>query len=733
MAKIELPLLPKHSQTESANAFPRKTSVYSAHIRDDGVEQPLIDHLTGTADLAGLFAAEFGEQNLARAIALAHDIGKYSYEFQQRLRGSKNKVNHSTAGAIVLSGKLGENVVGALAAYCVMGHHGGLPDGGSRSQPAVGTLYCRLKDRDLPDYSNYADELELPAGIQPASWKPDKNNCGFSLAFFTRMLFSALVDADWLDTEKFMTNGAIARGGFESIRTLRDKLSLQIRQFDDPAREIDSKRNELLHFCISRAQDPRGLFSLTAPTGSGKTVSSMAFALNHAAAHNLSRVIYVVPYNTIIEQNAKIFEDIFGAENVIQHHSNIDYGDEDNRRFATENWDAPIIVTSNVQFFESLFANKPGACRKLHNIANSVIVFDEAQMLPLPHLLPCVAAIRELVANCCCTAVLATATQSGLDEYFEPLPVCEINPDPPGMYEFFRRVSFNPGHEFSDEELAKRLLGHEQVLCIVNTRKKAQELAVRLAGAVHLSTTMYPAHRSKVLSEIRKKLKEGKPCRVISTSLVEAGVDVDFPALYREKAGLDSIVQAAGRCNRENLNKACESFVYVFTFTGGNPPPRSILQNIAAYEHAARKHADIASLEAIKCYFEQLRYIITSSGLDKNEIVQRFNKGAGAFSFPFKKVAMEFNIIENNQKTIIIECRESERLCEELRHGIRTKQLMRRIQQYSVSLYPGDIRKLQELGQLETLDEELSILPKCFYSEDLGVTLAPDSGNAIFS
>ncbi len=730
MAEIKSSPFPEHPQMETATALSKKISAYSAHIRDDGAEQTLLEHLTGTAELASAFAAEFGEQELARAIALAHDIGKYSSEFQQRLRGSTIKVNHSTAGAIVISDTL-KNKVGLLAAYCVMGHHGGLPDGGSMSQPDVGTLHYRLKGDGLPDYSKFSDEVKLAAGLQPASWMPDQKNCGFSLAFFIRMLFSALVDADWLDTEKFMTNGAIARGEFESVQSLRDKLAQHIKQFGNPKREMDSKRNELLDACISRAQDPKGLFSLTAPTGSGKTLSSMAFALNHAAAHNMGRVIYVVPYNTIIEQNAKVFEDILGAENVVQHHSNIDYGDEDKRRFATENWDAPIIVTSNVQFFESLFANKPGACRKLHNIANSVIVFDEAQMLPLPHLLPCVAAIKELAANCRCTAVLATATQSGLDEYFEPLPIREINQDPPGMYEFFRRVSFSTGHDFSADELVERLSGHEQVLCIVNTRKKAQELAGRLAGSLHLSTTMYPAHRSKVLSEIRKKLKDGETCRVISTSLLEAGVDVDFPALYREKAGLDSIIQAAGRCNREGGNTLGESFVYVFMLAGENLQPNSIRQNIAAYEHAARKNTDIASLEAVKCYFEQLRYIISSSGLDKNEIVQQFNKGVGPFAFPFKKVAQEFNIIEKNHKTIIIGCDESEKLCRELRLGIRTRQLMRRIQQYSVSLYPGDIKKLQELGQLEALDDELSILAECFYDESLGVTLGPDSGNAI--
>lgn len=699
------------------------------HKRDDGTKQSILAHLTGTADYAERFASAFGESNCAKVIAFAHDIGKYSAEFQKRIKGANIEVDHSTAGARVLADNQ-NSPLGLLAAYCVMGHHGGLPDGGSKSQhqSLPGTLYYRLTDSNIPDYSSYLEEIELALPKQPKCWNPvrgiKKGNVGFSLSFFTRMLFSCLVDADWLDTEAFMRNNSVKRRNFESIDLLCDKLSEHLKGFDNPAKEINKRRTALRDDCIKAAKCKRGLFSLTAPTGSGKTKASLAFALNHAVKNKMEHVIYVVPYNTIIEQNAKVFEDILGAGNVVQHHSNIEYDDQDPRRFATENWDAPIIVTSNVQFFESLFANKPGKCRKLHNIANSVIVFDEAQMLPLPYLIPCVAAIGELVRNCNCSAVLTTATQSSLDEYFFPLIITEINSAPKQMYEDFRRVTYIIEDEpFLDERLVSELSNYNQVLCIVNTRKKAQEIASKIDHAYHLSTTMYPAHRAEILKEIRDKLENHKPCRVISTSLIEAGVDVDFPAIYREKAGLDSIIQAAGRCNRDAKNSPQASFAHVFTFESTNPPA-IIQQNIAAFEHTRQSNSDIASLQAIKCYFKQLRYIIGQEGLDRKNTVQQFNEGiCNAFSFPFKTAAEQFHLIEDDQRTIVVENDSSKTLCNLLRIGKPNRSELRQIQQFSINVYPRDFENLCKCSQLEVLDNGVAIINERFYDDKFGVSL----------
>jgi len=711
--------------------------MYIAHrCDDDGSEQSVLDHLFATADLAKCFAQAFGAAQLAEVIGLAHDIGKFSAEFQKRIRGADIRVDHATAGARVVTTDA-KSLPNLIAAYCIMGHHGGLPDGGSKSQPDIGTMYYRLQEGNLPDFSAYRDTVQLPTITPPHSWQPGKD-IGFSLAFLTRMLYSALVDADWLDTEAFMQHRTIKRGGFDSIAALHEKLMTSLDRFKTPTREIDKKRSELLRHCLDAALSPKGLFTLTAPTGSGKTISSLAFALRHAKTFGFQRVIYVVPYNTIIEQNARVFEDILGAENVVQHHSNIDYSDADptiadRRRFATENWDAPLIVTSNVQFFESLFANKSSACRKLHNIANSVIVFDEAQMIPLPCLLPCVAAIRELVVNCGCTAVLATATQSSLDDYFQPLSISEINTSHREMYDFFRRATFiTEAEPLTDDALVRRLSAQRQVLCIVNTREKAQRLAGMMDDALHLSTTMHPAHRSGVMAEIRHRLDKGAVCHVISTSLIEAGVDVDFPTLYREKAGLDSVIQAAGRCNREGREKdIAKALVYVFTLADSRPPA-SIQQNISAYEHAARDGTDIASLDAIRRYFEQLRYIIGQDGLDQQNAVQQLNDGMKrAFSFPFRSIAQDFHMIDQTQQTLVVECDESADLCQRLRSGERTRSLMRKLQQYSISLYAGKLNELLALGQATRLDDELHLLSTPFYSKKYGVALNPSGGDAI--
>ncbi len=707
---------------------------------DSRIEQSVLEHLNGTVSLARKFANSFCEADIAGSIAMAHDIGKYSADFQRHINGANIQVDHSTCGARDLWNICKQTPLGTIAAYCIAGHHGGLPDGGSKSQhqSETATLYYRLFDSDLPDYSSYSRDITLKCINTPKKWNPGKcpktDNVGFSLAFFTRMLFSCLVDADWLDTETFMKNGSIVRSGFDMICGLNDKLTEYLKRFDSPQRDIDKKRTALREDCIDAANNSRGLFSLTAPTGSGKTLASLAFALNHAVENNMERIIYVVPYNTIIEQNAKVFEDIFGADNVIQHHSNIEYDDQDPRRFATENWDAPVIVTSNVQFFESLFSNRPSKCRKLHSIANSVIVFDEAQMLPLPYLIPCVAAISELVKNCNCSAVLATATQSSLNDYFAPLQVQEINSNPLQMYEDFRRTTYKvEANAISNDQLITELSKYNQVLCIVNTRKKAQQITAQISGAYHLSTTMYPTHRTVVLNEIREKLKNGEPCRVVSTSLIEAGVDVDFPVLYREKAGLDSVIQAAGRCNREGKNQAAASTVHVFTFDA-DTPPTTIQQNIAAFEHAKQNNMDIASLQSVECYFKQLRYIIGQQGLDTKNVVQQFNNGmSNALSFPFRTVAEQFHLIENDQRVVVIENTVSKSPCCQLRVGVRNKDLLRQIQQYSVNLFQKDFYNLQQCGQLEVLDDGIAIMNESFYDKKYGVSLQPNCGSTLIA
>jgi len=372
------------------------------------------------------------------------------------------------------------------------------------------------------------------------------------------------VDADYLDTEEFICQGTKAqRDGYKTIGFLKVLFDEHINNMIAGSKETDvnSVRKEVLNNCRQAAESKPGLFSLTVPTGGGKTLSSVAFALDHILYNNKNdkglkkkRIIYVIPYTSIIEQTAKVLADIFGADNVVEHHSNLDPEKETERsRMASENWDAPIIVTTNVQFFESLFAAKPSRCRKLHNIVNSVVILDEAQLLPEKWLTPCVEAINQLATNYGATILLSTATQPALPGLMKPTEIIE---GVQVIYDRLKRTEINLPVDMdvlvSWEEMARKLQKHEQVLCILNTKRDCRELfALMPKGTVHLSTWMCGEHRSKVIAEIKTKLEQKQPIRVISTQLVEAGVDIDFPAVYRAFAGLSSIAQAAGRCNRE--------------------------------------------------------------------------------------------------------------------------------------------------------------------------------------
>ena len=347
---------------------------YLAHISEDGRKQTVEEHLNGTAELCAQFAAVFGAEEQGRLIGLAHDIGKNSAEFQQRLCGGK-AVDHSTAGALECA-KIGAD----WAAFCVAGHHGGLLDGGNKlDQAGEATLWGRLKKGMEGSIPKYSRGHSLPTLSQPQMWGHD----ALTDSFLIHMLYSCLVDADYLDTEFFMKDGNVERGKYDSLPVLLKRLEKYIEPWWEPTKELNQWRCEILKACLDGGDKSRGLYTLTVPTGGGKTVASLAFGLSHAVQHGMERVIYVIPYTSIIEQNADVFRSILGKENVVEHHSGVQYDpendiDRDGYRqvLASENWDAPIIVTTAVQFFESLYANRPSKCRKLHNIANSVIIFD---------------------------------------------------------------------------------------------------------------------------------------------------------------------------------------------------------------------------------------------------------------------------------------------------------------------------------------------------------------------
>ena len=710
---------------------------YLAHLAEDGREQTVLEHLQGTAALAGEFARPFGGEGQAELAGLAHDLGKYSAGFQRRLTGGP-RVDHATAGAFECI-KLGQ----PFAAFAVAGHHGGLPDGGGRGdEPDTGTFFGRMNRAlrgDLPDYSAWQSELSLPKPAAPDFLRRDRRTG----MFFTRMLFSCLVDADYTDTGKFMDTNAAGSGAAASIQQLYSRLRAYIAGWFPPEGELNVKRCAILEQCVREGERRTpGLYTLTVPTGGGKTVSSLAFALAQAKAQGMRRVIYVIPYTSIIEQTARTFRDILGPENVLEHHSGVlfdtDEGGEltsDALRLArsAETWDMPVVVTTAVQFFESLFSNRPSQCRKLHNLARSVIIFDEAQMLPLPYLRPCVWAVSQLLQYCGVSAVLCTATQPALApvfrEFARDLPMEELCPMDAEDWDAFRRVTFRRAGKLTWDELAGQLQEQNQVLCVVNTRKAAQEVFKKLAGEgnFHLSTLMCPAHRRAILDEVRRRLRDGRPCRVVSTSLIEAGVDVDFPAVYREEAGLDSILQAAGRCNREGKRRPEDSAVIIFR--GGEKPPRLFAISIGAGQAVLDRFRDIASREAVRAYFSELLDLKGPEAQDTQHIMRLMEDDF----FPFRTVSERFHLIDSPTVTVYIPFGEGASLAEQLRRGAYSRTLYRKLGQYGVSVYEQHLAALERAGALERLEEGSLILRDLsLYSEQTGLSQEAYNGKALF-
>lgn len=718
--------------------------IYYAHISEDGLRrQTVAEHLEGTAALCSAFAAAFGAEGDGELAGLTHDLGKCTEGFQKRLLENGPKVDHATAGAVACAAR------GQLcAAACVAGHHGGLRDMGNlrTDRPGDATCYGRLKKGIQERYLERCGDsgVTLPAAIRSAAPEGDR----LRESFWTRMLYSCLVDADFLDTEQFMS-GERGRGKYEDTPTLLARLQTYIEPWQTPTTELNRLRCEILNTCIEASCKPKGVYTLTVPTGGGKTVASLAFALHHAAVHGMMRVIYVIPYTSIIEQNAQVFRDILGDGNVLEHHSGVQLDPSDGaspeevrRGLAAENWDMPVVVTTAVQFFESMYANRPSKCRKLHSLADSVIIFDEAQMLPLPHLRPCTAAIASLAEQFRSTVVLCTATQPSLNDllhtYAPSCPVTELCPQTAALYGRFRRVTFRQAGTLTDEVLAEQLSEHEQVLCIVNSRKAAQRIYGKLPseGSFHLSTLMIPAQRQEWLQEIRQRLKDGLPCRVVSTSLIEAGVDVDFPAVYRELAGLDSVMQAAGRCNREGKRSADESVVTVFERT--EPPPMLFRTAVGAAREALAGGREIDAPETMDRYFRSLRSL-TGDALDKQGIIKAFEQGIEGCEQPLRTVAEQFHLIDQDTYTVYVPWGDGAELINRMRAGECSRELYRRLGRYAVSVYKQHFQVLDAAGALLTardvpvLDERSAILTDpTLYSKTMGLSMEPETGKANF-
>lgn len=711
--------------------------------------QLLQQHLENVADLAGQRARKFGAEKLGNLAGLTHDLGKYSLEFQLRLEGKGGKVDHSTAGAQELNRQF-PNSVGKALAYIVAGHHGGLPDG-NKGAPA--NLPERLSNGNLPDYSRFQTEIALPVlqnedlANMPAA--KEKSMTAFSFSFCIRMLYSCLVDADFLDTEAFMDpDRAKLRPTNISLDVLWGRLEQKVAELDECGRVnptvINRQRQKILNRCIQMADSKSGFFTLTVPTGGGKTYSSLAFGLKHAVQHHMDRIIYVIPYTSIIEQNAQVFREALetGASEsvVLEHHSNFDYpegsfGDwnpaEKVIRLASENWDMPIVVTTAVQFFESLYANKGSRCRKLHNIANSVVILDEAQMMPVEYMKPCLWALAELVLNYGVTVVLCTATQPAVQQLLPGgIRPVEIMENPEELQRLFKRVHPQYVGAMRDEEIVAAMAEHVQVLTIVNTRRHARLLFELLKGKTedgiyHLSARMCPVHRKSILTQIRQNLREGRPCRVVSTQLIEAGVDVDFPAVYRSAAGIDSVAQAAGRCNREG--KLAIGKVIIFDPEPHGMPSRGRFGEVAALTRSTARRLDeysgeLLSLHAIQDYFQNL-FTLEKEHLDEKKILAQIAEGKTDVAFPFATIAGEFQLIDSATVSLIIPWDEfSKKIVDQMAWHPFPATLVKSLQPYVVQVYQYELLALESEEVVKTVGEFIKILTdSSFYDDKFGL------------
>lgn len=720
---------------------------YIAHVRKDGdgwVTHPLDEHLREVARRAGLCAAQLHASDWATVAGLWHDFGKYAPAFQsmiQRESGYNPEAhietgprNHSTAGALYAVQKLG--FPGRILAYLIAGHHAGLPDWHG-DQNAGAALSVRLTQNE---HLGALPLAEIPADIlaPPAPAIPNIPGSREGAHLWLRMLFSCLVDADFLDTEAFMAQDKVAtRQQDVPVAQLLDRLDAHMVSYADaPRTPVNRVRADVLCQCRDKAALPPGLFSLTVPTGGGKTLASMAFALNHASAHGKRRVIYAIPYTSIIEQTANIYREIFG-DVVIEHHSSLDPDRETAKsRLATENWNARVIVTTNVQLFESLFAAKTSRCRKLHNLVNSVIVLDEAQTLPPELLQPCLDTLNLLTKHYGVTVVLCTATQPALTNvasFGRKLRglenVREIIDAPQALFDALPRVSVELPADFHAREdwdaIAAKIGAGDTALAIVNTRNDCRELWQRLSrmdgGAIHLSASMCGAHRAQRIADIRSRLDAGEPVRAVSTQLIEAGVDVDFPVVFRALAGLDSIAQAAGRCNREGRRESGRVVVFI-------PPKAAPPGQLRRAEQTTISLMDGTSLdplvpETFERYFRH--FYLSEANWDKHDMHGLLVQDAGHMEIQFRTAAERFRYVDDaDSQPILVWWDDSRSLIGKLGKDGPERWLMRKLQRYAVNL------PCRVVEQLQLADEVREVWPGIFaqnvdtlYHAHLGVVI----------
>lgn len=594
-----------------------------AHSKNEsGQSHLLLNHLKEVSDLAKEFAEPFCGGNIAALLGLLHDAGKAQVEFQSYLHGKISKGPHHAWVAATMAEKY--NLGMGPLALALSGHHTGL------QKPQVIRTYLRDKQKEsnfqkiekslkelLPNV-NAVEQQVLPPFISQSLRTPEERR---RFELFVRFMFSCLVDADFLDTEGHFSGKR--KSNFLSIQKMWRLLQGAQKEFDGKPGELNHYRKEIYEACINTSNLKPGFFRLTVPTGGGKTRSGLAFALKHANLHGLKRIIVAIPYTSIIEQTAEVYRNIFGPTGVLEHHSAIPVREDEETedeplRLAAENWDATLIVTTTLQLFESLFSNRPSRCRKVHNIASSVIVLDEIQTLPVELLEPTLDLLSELVQHYSVTVVFCTATQPAFEhglDFLEGLDnIREIIPEPGDFFKKLKRVRYHMIDEpLTLQQLAARVMGQgNQCLCIFNSKKDSlqfTEVLLKMSDCnedvFHLSTNLCGAHRREVLKEVRKIIKCKEPCFLVSTQVVEAGVDLDFPVVFRAIGPLDRIVQAAGRCNRED-DLPEGGNVYIFRLQEEHAP-RGIYKTASHYgEQFLENERDLNNPNTFREYFRGL-------------------------------------------------------------------------------------------------------------------------------
>lgn len=737
---------------------------FYAHSRErDGKTeyQTVKDHAIGVAELVKAFSEEWCDGTLAENLGLLHDIGKYQPSFQKRILGSELKVEHSNCGAKEWTAYC----LPDAAPYLLAGHHAGLPDIGARSDPKEKpTLRARLK-RNCEDYSVYKQEICLKllsenTDLFRGSVQENGERGWKEYAFWTRMMFSCLADADFLDTETYCA-GEQPRGitaDFEACARLLDEKFSALEKNAQTA--VNRARQELRRQIMAHTQEKANIYYMNLPTGSGKTLASMRFALERALIAHKKHIIYVIPYTSIIEQNARVFKDIFGDNAVLEHHCNFDFLSQDNRGEggttgekllrSAENWDASIIVTTNVRFFESIYSNRTSALRRLHNMADSILVFDEVHMFPSDYFQPCLEAIRLLTTRYGCEAIFLSATMPDFDNWLhtfkcDGLRTCNLIDDT-SCYAAFERCRISDAGELSKETLLARAQEAQNALIVVNTRKSARELYAMYSGKkYHLSTYMTHYDRSKTIQAVQAALETGERFILFSTSLIEAGVDLDFDTVFREQAGLDNLLQTAGRCNRNGKKDSNACMAYSFRLEGENGGKGQKVQRYYTGEVFA-KFAKADAEEAIRWYFDKLfadqsrnmsamdfLYAKGADGTQNVSLSAKYFAPDRVFSekfmteFNFAGYAQAFHLIdENSRSLVIVDSRNREevnQLLIELGNGKSAMAIKRKLQKYTVSLRDHEWKKLMEAGAI-ALREGIALLAnENYYHPDTGLSM----------